>query len=116
MQSPSPGLSGVGGSFSYREPLQGSTGKRRSVERVGSTRGILVERVVGGAGLEAVVVGGAVEEAEGAKEVVAVAVVAEGGGVVVPVGSKLKRGSLNGKLAPATWGVYGGVHTNSLVC
>lgn len=115
MQSPSPGLSGVGGSFSYREPLQGSIGNKRSVERVGSTRGILVERVVGGAGLEAVV-GGAVEDVEGAKEVVAVAVVAEGGGVVVPVGSKLKRGSLNGKLAPLTWGVYGGVHTNSFVC
>lgn len=104
MQSPSPGLSGVGGNFSYRETLQGSMGKRSSVDGVGSARGSLVERVVGGAGLEAVV-GGAVEDAEEAKEVVAVAVVAEGGGVVVPVGSKLKRGSPKGKLAPATWGV-----------
>lgn len=104
VQSPSPGLSGVGGSFSYREPLQGSIGKRRSVEGVGSTRASLVERVVGGVGLEAVV-GGAVEDVEGAMEVLAVAVVAEGGGVVVPVGSKLKRGSPNRKLDPPTWGV-----------
>lgn len=72
--------------------------------RFGSARGSFVDRVVGGAGLEAVV-GGAVEEAAGAMEVVAVAVVAEGGGVVVPVGSKLKRGSPNGKLAPPICGV-----------
>lgn len=83
------------------EPLQSSPGKSRSVEEMGNASGNLVERVVGGVGLGAVV-GGAVEEAEGAKEVVEVAVVAEGGGVVVPVGSKLKRGSLNGKLAPPT--------------
>lgn len=86
------------------EPLQSSPGKSKSVEEMGNASGILVERVVGGVGLGAVV-GGAVEGAEGAKEVVEVAVVAEGGGVVVPVGSKLKRGSLNGKLAPPTWGV-----------
>lgn len=104
VQSPSPGLSGVGGSFSYREPLQGSTENRKSVDRVGRVRGGLVERVVGGVGLEAVV-GGPEEEAAGAREVVAVAVVAEGGGVVVPVGSKLKRGSPNGKLAPPICGV-----------
>lgn len=86
-------------------------GKSSSVERVGSARGSLVDRVVGGTGLDAVV-GGA---EEGAVEVVAVVVVALGGGVVVPVGSKLNRGSPNGKAAPLTWGVYGGVHTNSLV-
>lgn len=74
------------------------------MDGVGSARGSLVERVVGGAGLE-VVVGGAEEDVEGAKEVVAVAVVAEGGGVVVPVGSKLKRGSPNGKLGPPICGV-----------
>lgn len=115
VQSPSPGLSGVGGSFSYREPLQDSTGNRRSVDEVGRARGSLVERVVGGAGLEAVVCGEE-EVADGAREVVAVAVVAEGGGVVVPLGSKLKWGSVNGKLGPLMRGVYGGVQTNSLVC
>lgn len=74
------------------------------MDGVGSVRGSLVERVVGGAGLEAVV-GGAEEDVEGAREVVAVVVVAEGGGVVVPVGSKLKRGSPNGKLGPPICGV-----------
>lgn len=78
--------------------------KRKSVDGVGSARGGLVDRVVGGTGLE-VVVGGVEEEAAGASEVEAVAVVAEGGGVVVPVGSKLKRGSPNGKLAPPIRGV-----------
>lgn len=79
-------------------------GKRRSVDGVGRARGSFIERVVGGAGLDAVV-GGPVEDADGAREVVAVVVEAEGGGVVVPVGSKLKRGSPNGKLAPPTCGV-----------
>lgn len=78
--------------------------KRKSVDGIGSARGGLVESVVGGVGLE-VVVGGAEEEAAGASEVEVVAVVAEGGGVVVPVGSKLKRGSTNGKLAPPIRGV-----------
>lgn len=73
----------------------------RSVEAVGSARGSFVDRVVGGKGLDAVV-GGA---EGGAVEVVAVVVVALGGGVVVPVGSKLNRGSPNGKAAPPTWGV-----------
>lgn len=104
VQSPSPGLSGVGGSFSYKVLPQVSMEKRKSVEREGSESGGLAESVVGGAGLE-VVVGGAEEDAAGASEVEAVVVVAEGGGVVVPVGSKLKRGSPNGKLAPPIWGV-----------
>lgn len=104
MQSPSPGLSGVGGSFSYSDPLHDSMENRKSVEGVGSARGGLVDRVVGGVGLDAVV-GGAEGEAAGASDVEAVVVVAEGGGVVVPVGSKQKRGSPNGKLAPPIWGV-----------
>lgn len=76
-------------------------GKSSSVEREGSARGNLVDRVVGGIGLD-VVVGGA---EGGAVDVVAVVVVALGGGVVVPVGSKLNRGSPNGKAAPVICGV-----------
>lgn len=98
VQSPSPGLSGVGGSFSYSELLQGSTGKRMSVDGAGRVSGSSVESVVvGGAGLPCVFEG-ADGEREGATVVVIVAVEASGGGVVAPVGSKLKRGSPKGKL------------------
>ena len=72
---------------------------------MGRARGSRVDKLVGGIGLEAVV-GGAEGETEGAMDVVEVAVVVEGGGVVVPVGSKLKRGSPNRKLEPdPSWGV-----------
>ena len=85
--------------------MKGRRGENRGGEGRGWGGGSRGDKRGGAIGLEGVVGGGG-GEGEGEMNVVEVVLVVEGGGVVVPVGSKLKRGSPNRKLEPdPSWGV-----------